>query len=128
MNKLYFFALLTFFTFMSFDSKSQTVNGVEYDQLILGVTNISEKNFDDLKNNITTIPGVILKYYCTEHNCFLMLVDSDKQPDYNSVVSTLSNKFPKLKFHIKEGEFSDVTNNCDSLIPFINTVDATQSR
>jgi hypothetical protein len=113
---------------VTYTTKAQNIAGTEYDQLILGVPNISEKNFDNIKNNLTSIPGVIVKYYCNEHTCFLILVDSNVQPDFNTILTTISNKFPKVKFNIKEGEFDSVTANCDTLIPYINTTDSGPTR
>ena len=92
MNILLKSFILFCFVLLVQNTKAQNIAGTEYDQLILGVPNISEKNFDNIKNNLTSIPGVIVKYYCNEHSCFLILVDSNVQPDFNTILTTLIKK------------------------------------
>lgn len=73
------------------------------EEAIIGIPQISGKNFYEIKTALSNIDGVTIIGYCEQHKCFLLNYDTKKVESADQIARSIEALNPRYKTEIKVG-------------------------
>jgi hypothetical protein len=95
---------------------AQDAHPPQLNELILGIPSISARTYDDVKNKLSSMGGLVLVGYCDQYKCFLIKYDANKIENPDVIAKTLEDYNSMYKTEVKiDASIAKLISSCVKL-------------
>lgn len=115
----YYLSIFTGITLVcaSLNMRAQTSSAAKQ-ELVLEVSTITSKNYEEVKNALSGTTGIILQAFCEDFKCFLLTYNPSIIESTDNIEKIVQQLHPSYKTKIRTNVTSaELINNCKIIIP-----------